>query len=294
MKAWIEAHLKSRLGTDCTAKPVVGLGSVNEVWMVHGSLGAAVVRLRADAQNEYRKEAWCIQAAFRTQIPVPTVLGVEEWEGQAVMLETLEPGVPGSQVPERQLDIWRALGGYAAKLAAIPVTGFGNLLLEDGVFGDSHSDTLEKMVAYNTAQLTPQDPLLMLDVYEASQREAVQQRLCGLLGQTWTMGLCHGDLSPSNTLVSGDRILLLDFGCAHVGPVPYAELLTLPEEECICQAFMQGYGLTGQEALWSNLRRLQLLNRLDKLRWALDHGAAHLLRDYVIPARHAVQQALEV
>lgn len=294
MKAWIEAHLRNRLGTDCTAQPVVGLGSVNEVWMVHGSLGSAVVRLREDAQNEYRKEAWCIQAAFRAQIPVPTVLGVEEWEGQAVMLETLEPGVPGSQAPERQLEIWRALGEYARKLAAVPVSGFGNLLLQDGVFGDTHSPTLDQMVAYNAAQLTPQDPLVMLDVYEATQREAVRQRLYGLLGQTWTLGLCHGDLSPSNTLVSGDRILLLDFGCAHVGPVPYAELLQVPEEEHIRQAFLEGYGLLGEDALWANLRRLQLLNRLDKLRWALDHGVPHLLRDYVIPARHAVQQALEV
>lgn len=292
MRAWLQEHMASWAGTPCHVEEITGLGQVNRIYAVVGPKGRFVVRLRpgADPQAEYRKEAWCIQAAFRMGIPVPRVAIQARWADVPVLVESLEDGVNGAQAGD-PLPIWHFLGWAAARLAQTPVLGYGPNLVEAGVFADPHSPTLEDKIAYNLAQLGPQDPLVAYAAYAPGQTALLRRALQRLAQQPLPMGLCHGDLSPRNVLVGQAGMTLLDFGSAQVAPVPDQNWLDLPRQPEVISAFGEGYGCD-RASLEPHLSGIRLLERLDKLRWAIDHGVP--VQPYVALAQQAVQDIQEM
>lgn len=292
MRAWLERQMTSWAGTPCSVEEITGLGQVNRTYAVLGPKGRFVVRLRpgADPQAEYRKEAWCIQAAFRMGIPVPKAAIPARLAGVPVLIESLEPGVNGAQAQDA-LPIWRFLGWAAARLAQTPVMGYGPTLVEAGVFADPHSPTWADKIAYNLTQVGPRDPLAVCAAYAPEQAGLVRRALQRLARQPLPLGLCHGDLSPRNVLVCQQGMTLLDFGSAQVAPLPYQNLLDLPRQMEVVNAFCEGYGCD-----WASLEPIlsgvRLLERLDKLRWALDHGVP--IQPYVQLVREAVQDIQEM
>lgn len=92
------------------------------------------------------------------------------------------------------------------------------------------------------------------------------------------LGLCHGDLSPTNLRVDAlGRPVLLDWGSATTGPVPYQDLYHLSE----CARTTGEPDRRALEALlagWSEpvppraVSLITLLSALDLVRWALAHA----------------------
>jgi aminoglycoside phosphotransferase (APT) family kinase protein len=93
-----------------------------------------------------------------------------------------------------------------------------------------------------------------------------------------TFGLSHGDLAARNVLVRPDGVLvLIDWGSAACGPVPYTDLLTLyahhdqdddPSGQDLA-AFAAGYGLDLDE-IRPTLEAVRRLTALDLVRWAAE------------------------
>lgn len=280
--AQIAARVLKEPITDCEA--ITGRGSVNLVYCVATPSQQVVVRMReaGDVRVEFGKEAWCYQRAGEAGIPGPRVLDVgEDDAGESLVLARVD-GASGEDVPDA-LSVWRTLGGYARRIHAIPVSGFGNLVSDPGAdtFGNGHAPSWEAQVAYNQAQLGLEDALIALGVYDAGEIEAIQAAFAELAGCRFRFGLNHGDLSPRNVIVSpGGETFLLDWGCAHVHAVPHSDLLTLPDwqspDDPTTAAFLAGYGLSRAEyeALLPDLKRLSLLRAFDVTRWAIDQRPA--------------------
>ena len=105
-------------------------------------------------------------------------------------------------------------------------------------------------------------------------------------------GLNHGDLAPRNVLLRPDGdLVLIDWGSAACGPVPYTDLLILlrdttqngdPDTDELA-AFADGYGLD-LAALLPTLVAICMLTALDLVRWASDR-LLDLLSGLVDPAR---------
>lgn len=265
-------------------EPITGRGSVNLVYVVATPFQEAIVRMRemGDVRVEYGKEVWCYRKAGEAGIPGPRVLAVGQDDTGEYLVLTRVAGANGEDVPD-PLSVWRTLGGYARRIHALPVGGFGNVLadVEADTFGNGHSPTWEEQLAYNLAQLTRTDPLITLGVYGAGEREEVQAAFAELGALVFRFGLNHGDLSPRNVIVSPDsETFLLDWGCAHVHVVPHSDLLTLPDwqspDDPITAAFLEGYGLSWAVygALLPGLTRLALLRTFDVTRWARDRHPA--------------------
>jgi len=84
--------------------PILGLGSVNKIFVARSGDRRLVVRLcqRQDSPRAlafYEKEAWCVNAAAGLGIPGPAVLAVGSWDGRPYMLESLVPGRNGEESP---------------------------------------------------------------------------------------------------------------------------------------------------------------------------------------------------
>ena len=95
--------------------PIVGRGSVNQIFIVKTASREVVVRLN-DAETswqEYEKEKWCLEQASAKGIPGPTVLTLGKVGAVAYMLQTLVAGDNGEDSHLGRTAIWRKLGQYA-------------------------------------------------------------------------------------------------------------------------------------------------------------------------------------
>ncbi len=267
--------------------PLLGLGSVNQIFVVQTTSATFVVRMNDDARarQDYVKERWCMVQAAAQGVPGPQVLAFGQRENFAYMLQTFVAGTHGA---DRALDstaIWRAIGHYARLIHAIPVVGYGEQLVdpERGQFtAPQHlgfDGTWPGFIGYNVESLTADDPLLALGVLTQAQRPIIRQLFAELQGQIFTFGLNHGDLSLKNTIVAAtSQVHLLDWGSAEVHITPHWDLIQILAAQAelnaavSIQAYLAGYGLSPAEfaALQPTLATLRLLGAFDKLRWALD------------------------
>jgi len=267
-----------------TIEPIVGLGSVNEVFLVRADGRDFVVRLNPNdafdlAWRRYRKEAWCLAAARDAGVPSPQVLGFGEALGQAfLVLEYLE-----GEAPANDLDGWRFLGRSARKIHSVPPpTGaFAGELFELWQASDAASEW-QAQLKLNTESLSGSDPLVALGVYEPAEIPDLLASFNSLKAGEPTIGLCHGDLALRNVVVTAGGPSLLDWGSAALHLVPTYDLAEIllnnqlqrkPGKTGIA-AFAEGYGWTAEE-MEVELSRARVFLRLksfDLVRWAIDRA----------------------
>ncbi|MCW3054597.1 MAG: aminoglycoside phosphotransferase family protein [Chthonomonadales bacterium] len=267
--------------------PLVGLGSVNLILFVETSREEIVVRLNkpeddaVKVRGDYEKEQWCLSQASAAGIPSPNVLAVGEHSERAFMLQNRVPGVNGKQSGMAPDVLFQVLGRYARVIHALPANGFGDSL-EAFENGNAREGWL-RFVDYNLGELTERDPLLALGVYAPSQQRALREAFTWLRHLPLRIGLNHGDLARRNTIVDEKgRVSLLDWGCAEMHVVPHYDINALlhyyqPDHPHL-HAFLEGYGMTGEEwtRLWPEVQALVLLKAFDLTRWAIDRCPARI------------------
>ena len=133
---------------------------------------------------------------------------------------------------------------------------------------------------YNLASLDENDPLVGLGVYAPSDRSRLRELITELAGLPMTFGLSHGDLSPRNLRIAADReAVLIDWGSAAAGPIPYTDLLHLlkfhdeigePSEPEL-SAFYDGFGAFALPSP-TVMMSARVVSSLDLVRWALAHS----------------------
>lgn len=282
--------------------PVVGRGSVNQVFVVEAESRTVVVRAgaRDGAAEEYAKEVWCIERAAARGVPVPAVIATGRSGAHAYIVLTYIAGVEGREGAAPKTRIWRELGRYARLIHSIDAPGFGLGLTE--ITGGDARRSWRRHVEYNVESLNEDDPLIGLGVLTPRQSGAVRRVFAGLLRREFTFGLNHGDLSLKNTVVgAGGRVYLLDWGSAEAAAVPHHDLIEMLKMGMLegepdggqLLAFLEGYGISPAEfgRMMPELEALLALRAFDKLRWALDRGVAELA-EYVGHAREAAGRLL--
>ena len=101
-----------------------------------------------------------------------------------------------------------------------------------------------------------------------------------LLNKDFKFGLNHGDYSLANIIISSDGTPnIIDWGSAQAHIVPHHDLAVIIEESLSendekYDSLLSGYRTIRQdyEAIKEEIRVLQLLDALDKLRWAIDNS----------------------
>jgi aminoglycoside phosphotransferase (APT) family kinase protein len=279
--------------------PILGLGSVNQIFVAKTSDSSLVVRLCQPEDSEralafYEKEAWCLSTAAGLGIPGPAALAVGRWDGRPYMLQPLVPGTNGEERSSSRLAAWRALGCYAKLIHSIGLDGFGESLAD---FRAGHAQAeWEKFVIYNLDSLTGDDELIQLGVYRPDQAGQIRAWFFALRGTPLVFGLNHGDLAPRNTIVDENgQVSLLDWGSAEAHLVPHYDFIGLLREHdpagSEMQAFRQGYGMNEAAfaRLLPELRSLLLLKEFDLTRWAIDR-CPERLPEIAERARAALQK----
>src|SRR5437016_3120288 len=79
-------------------EPIVGHGSVNQIFIITTDTEKLVIRLNDDRGfDEFVKEKWCIEQATAKGVPGPKVLKLGELGEYSYMVQTFLEGVVGSQ-----------------------------------------------------------------------------------------------------------------------------------------------------------------------------------------------------
>lgn len=271
--------------------PIINRGSVNKVFAVETATGRIVVRLNdEDDVSRFQKEKWCMEKASEKGVAGPEVISVGEKDGYAYTVMSFIEGTPGDEVGSIETPlVWREIGRYARAIHSISVAGFG-LEYADLIEGDSEKHWHDYL-DYNIKSLTPDDKLIELGVLDLEKSQSARNCFEELRTKKFNFGLNHGDLSSKNTILGTDgRVYLLDWGCAVAEVVPHFDIGEIirsskPSEEEF-DSFLVGYSMSKEEfgALEDDLKSLLLLNRFDKLRWAIDKKLDKI-EDYVEGAK---------
>ncbi|MGJ6980745.1 phosphotransferase family protein [Aestuariimicrobium soli] len=273
--------------------------------------GREVVRFARDPLRgtvsdvgEFEREAWCARAAAAVGVPTVEVLVVDE-----LPADDLESGrvpyqvqrfVEGTHPTSETPALWERLGEYAASLATVSLRD-----APDGLFSRFGRDlplAWQRHVEYNLASLGDRgdggdgDRLLALGVYEPDDLDWLVERTNACRAPGGRFGLHHGDLNPGNVLVRPDgELVLIDWGSAAAGPVPWGDLVHLHRMEHLsgdrlqqAATFAAAFGVTADE-VHASLGDLDLLQAMDLVRWALDRRP-DLLADHVEQARAVVRR----
>lgn len=256
---------------------IVDRGSVNHVFVVGSDTEKYVIRFPIDPlqDNDFDVEAWCLAQAADHGIPSPRVVANATLHGVPYLVQTFVDGAPPSS---SGVTGWWTLGAYARIVHGIALTDQA----PDGLFsrfGRDVQSAWRSHLDYNDVELGAADPLLKLGVY-APERQGQLRSVVARLGESqFDFGLTHGDLSLRNLLVPLDGPpVLIDWGSASVGPIPYGDLLGLVRMHRAgnvsgmneLAAFCDGYGLVLAELL-PVMEDLIVLGHLDLVRWAIDN-----------------------
>lgn len=291
----------------CT--PIIGNGSVNQVFLLQLPSGKVVVRMNDHERTllEYQKEGWCIAAARAQGIPVSSVLSIGAFQSYAYMIQTFVAGEVGTHSQLDKQFIWRQMGSYLKRMQAISVQGYGENLADrqSGLFQSplhaGFDGTWKGFLDYNIQSLTAQDELIQLGVLSIRQSKMVRQQFEQLLDCPFAFGLYHGDISLKNTIVAADgTVHLIDWGCAGVSVMPHWEFVQVmlalmsnqhPHQAAL-RALAEGYGFSQSEYqdMQPLLNTLLMLLAFDKLRWAID-CAPEQINNFVANASAALRYA---
>ena len=249
-------------------------GKVNDTVVIRHPDQSWVLRT---GDGPYETEAWCSAAAQASGILTPRVVATGELDGQGYHVqELIEPGAH----PDVDDDAhWVELGRLITAISQISLVGAPEPLFSR--FGQDADHAWRSHLAYNLAELTPDDRLLDQQVYQPGDRAWIAARFVALTEQPFRQGLFHGDLCWRNLVVStsGDT-WVIDWGSAQTGPVPAAELVHLR----LNAETTEGISLERLHALEAQLGQdaavldnLELLGAIDLVRWAIDRNPARLL-----------------
>lgn len=245
-------------------------GSCNATFAVVSGRRRHVLRVNTDRdRREFAKEAWCMERAAEVGLPVATCVGFGADGPCNWMLQSYLGDARGLERPDR-LGVWRFLGRAARRLHRVRVSGFGDVLRDDGAFAgrweDFVPDNLRALDADPLSGTLPPPAVAALRArFEAVGR--IPPRI----------GLCHGDLHPRNVVYDGDAPHLVDWGCAHAHLVPHFDMRELLREHPAAgpeaRAFASGYGLGRRgEGVLRQAEGFLLLCSFDLLRWARDRA----------------------
>ena len=294
----LAAAIVRQVGNKPTAtREIVGLGSVNHVFVVGTPSGEEwVVRFCRDPSDidKYDEESWCLLAARRCGVPVPELIAVGELDGVRYIVQSFVEGENADS--HRSPELWRTLGRYACMVNDIPMASSA----PQGLFGRFGRDPVRDWrahVEYNLEQLGSDDPLIRLNVYAPSQEQALRACIESLHDRIDRFGLTHGDLVPRNVLLPGaGPATVIDWGSASVGPAPFLDYLRIASDDdhegfspADLEAFAEGYGFRIDRVV-RLAEDINLLSRIDLVRWALDHQRLDRLPEIVSKARRAVAQ----
>jgi fructosamine-3-kinase len=258
------------------SRQILGRSDVNDIYALATVNNKYILRVdrNKNTLDRFRKEVWCVGQARQVGIPVADIVAVDLVDGYPYMLMHQVEGINGDESPGQD-KIWRALGGYARKIHAIPVQGYGDRMSAPGVFDDSW----QRFLDYNLSSLTAGDQLLERGFITSAQSARLKKIFLNLQQTKFNFGLTHYDLCPRNTVVAADGVYLLDWGSAQVGVIPHldiAEILdsSLNDQSPEFKLFLENYGLPYEdyETMKPQIRDLNLLVHVDKLRWALDRA----------------------
>jgi len=252
-------------------------GDVNEVYFVEADSNKYVFRLNNDRGfDEFSKEKWCMEQATKVGIPTTSVLEMGDYKGISYMIQPYIESVNGSEFPDKE-KLWHSLGVYAKKCHGIAVSGWGESLFDsvNGTFRDSW----ERYVNYNIESLNPNDKLIEMGLFNIQQSQKLKGVFIKVLDMKFNFGLCHGDISPKNSIVDNKgKVWLIDWGSAHAHVIPHYEFSYilgrkgLKTNSKLFKEFLNGYRMTLAEfkRLEPELDILRVLFATDKLRWAID------------------------
>lgn len=267
--------------------PIIGNGSVNQIFIVITDKEKLVIRLNQDRGfDEFIKEKWCIEKAAARGVVGPTVIAMGEMDGYSYMIQSFLEGTLGTQAGIDAVMVWKEIGTYAKLIHSISVSGFG-LACSELMESNLHTSQKkwEKYVTYNIESLTENDKLLQLGALTAEQSQKVKNLFEELRKKTFVFGLNHGDLSLKNVMVSNqNKVRLFDWGSAEAQVVPYhdfGEVLksSLESASPEFKAFLKGYGMPEEEyeKIADDIHAIMLLRAIDKLRWAIDKHPVDIL-----------------
>lgn len=259
------------------ARVVEDLGSVNHVFIVGPDLDQWVIRFAKDARSPdvFEAEAWCANQAAARSVPTPTVSAFGTLDGVPYGVQRFIPGLSGDGCD--QPDPWPVLGAYGGIINEIqpdesaPATLFSR-------FGRDSAQAWGAHLAYNLASLDDDDPLLHRAVYSREQQHGMREAILCLAEVPMRFGLSHGDLTSRNLIIPEvGPAVLIDWGSASFGPVPWTDLLVLDRDarkagsatEPDLAAFTAAMGLRMAE-MWPTFEAFRRLQLLDLVRWAAD------------------------
>ena len=273
-------------------KEIKGFGCVNLIFEIIGKQNEYILRLNHEEGKwiEYRKERWCLDQVATLDIPSPRVLSMGMYQQMPYMIQTKVPGLNGRLCTSAERrKIWKKLGTYAAKFHQIKQIGDSEVTQ-----ANFHKDWKSRL-RYNLEELNEADSLLAKKIFSHAEQKSAKAALANLESKDFKMGLVHGDLSSQNVLVDHDTVYLLDWGTAEINIVPHNEIGILQmskeasEEEF--QLFLSGLGISPTHYLKiaEEIKRLNLLHRLDKYRWAEGHLIENI-QDYEVKVREAFEK----
>lgn len=246
----VEHHLNCKARR---AEPLGG-GITNHVFRVRYEAGQVVVRLSVTGGKveAFLKEHWALEQAATAGVPVVRVLQVgSDVIDTPYMIEECASGRVATEHPDR-LGIVRQMGEIAARIHAIPTSGFGETF-------DWSQNTLSRCETWRAylegpfdwkARVAALDEVGVLPQGRAEQLKAAFARLVELEP---TPALNHGDLRLKNLLVDDDGkvIAVIDWeDCQSNVPRIWEMALALHDlgiDEK--QAFLEAYGITPEEAI---------------------------------------------
>lgn len=259
------------------ARVVEDLGSVNHVFIVGSDLDQWVIRFAKDARSPdvFGAEAWCANQAAARGVPTPAVSASEP------LMAFLMASSGSCQACPVMPAIGQTFGRSWAPTAGVineiqpeesaPATLFSR-------FGRDLTQAWDAHLAYNLARLDDDDPLLHRAVYTREQQRRMREAILGLADVPMRFGLSHGDLTSRNLIIPDvGPAVLLDWGSASFGPVPWTDLLVLDRDARQAgagtgpdlAAFTAAMGLRMAE-VWPTFEAFRRLQLLDLVRWAAD------------------------
>ena len=256
---------------------LTGRGSVNHVFVAGRPGERWVIRFAVDPQraDEFATETWCLRQAAAAGIPSPTAVADGVLDGVRYGIQSFVEHVGGDAAPVR--DLWETLGRSARRINELPLGADAPAGLFSR-FGRDLAAAWRAHLGYHLAELTHEDRLLALGVYPLAEQQRLREVVLALAETPVTFGLSHGDLAARNVLVRRDgALVLLDWGSASCGPVPYTDLLTLHRHHdqdddpsaTDLDAFGRGYGFHPGE-FEPTLAAIRRLSALDLVRWAAE------------------------
>ncbi|HYG83461.1 MAG TPA: aminoglycoside phosphotransferase family protein [Verrucomicrobiae bacterium] len=263
-----------------------GKGEVNIIYKIESTAGKFILRLNdSNEYDRFKKEVWCYEYTAKVGVNGPRVFMIGTYNDKVFMvLEYIEGGNGKGIVSTPGL--WRELGSVLRIIHRIPVRGFGEKI------EDITSGTLDDWQVYirsNLAALDDEYLIAKLIINDDSIKN-IKEKLKLLLRKDFVFGLNHGDFSLANTIANDKGVYVIDWGSAEAHIVPHHDFSVILDESLDktsqeFEAFIDGYGVTLEEfrVMSEEIETLQLLESLDKLRWALDkapHRVDHYTRQF--------------